>query len=476
MTFAAPLRGWPELPRKVQQRGQAMIYGLFVLVGAVAALFFLFNTGQLSREKTKLVNTSDAVAYSAGVMNARTLNYEAYANRAMLANTVAIAQLVSLASWIQYTDRMASYGWVLNNPKFALFYPSYYASLYSGPYLQGYLNDSGVLQELAEASDAIIRTTLMTAQQLAYTSLIPARLLVMNEVAQANYVDDGAVVVDPIPLGGGDFLSFVARYSADERTRFAEATKAAVAKDGFVRQRSWRLPGLWADCHGAFPRVDWLDRRGGTELIGFDEWKALDTLSEKRWVPSNKTDIFCRAIVETPAAWGTQTAADDPTIDPNPMHYDRSLLVNPATTGLAMAMSSDAWDYSGLPNFYDLSESAMASDDPRLRYAVRLRRNKNQTMTSEGRSAVQNSGSGNRLGQALNAYQAQPAGGDDFVAVSAAEVFFSREGAAKDNVHGNGLGKPREIGSLFNPYWQVRLIQADAEIHAAQALQGAVLP
>jgi hypothetical protein len=453
-----------------------MIYGLFVLVGTVVALFFLFNTGQLSREKTKLVNTSDAVAYSAGVMNARTLNYEAYANRAMLANTVAIAQLVSLASWIKYTSNMANYGSGLSNPKFAPFYPSYYAALYSGAYLQRDLNDSGALENLAKASDKIIRKALMTAQQVAYAGLLPARLLVMNEVAQANYLDDGVVVVDPIPLAGGDFLAFVARYSDDKRTRFAEATKVAAGKDSFVPKRSWSMPALWADCGGAFPRVDWLDRRGGTELIGFDEWKALDTLSEKRWVPSNKTDPFCLAVAEVPSAWGAQTAADTPSVDLNPTHYDFSMLVNPGATGMAMLTSSDAWDYSGLPNFYDLSESALKEDDPRLRYAVRLRRNKSQTLTSEGRSAIKGSGSDTRLGQSLNAYQAQPAGGDDLVAVSASEVFFSREGASEKNVYGQGLGKPREVGSLFNPYWQVRLIQADAEIQTAQALQGAVLP
>src|SRR5688572_5605171 len=88
---------------KRAQRGQALVYGIFILVGGLASLFFLFNTGQLTREKTKLVNTSDAVAYSAGVMNARALNFQAYTNRAMVANTVAIAQLVSLSSWIQYT-------------------------------------------------------------------------------------------------------------------------------------------------------------------------------------------------------------------------------------------------------------------------------------------------------------------------------------------------------------------------------------
>lgn len=46
-----------------RQGGQALIYGLFVLLGGLAALFFLFNTGQLTAEKTKLANTADAVAY-----------------------------------------------------------------------------------------------------------------------------------------------------------------------------------------------------------------------------------------------------------------------------------------------------------------------------------------------------------------------------------------------------------------------------
>lgn len=57
--------GIPENGRgcsRKRQTGQALIYGMFVTVASVVALFFLFNTGQLSRDKTKLVNTSDAVA------------------------------------------------------------------------------------------------------------------------------------------------------------------------------------------------------------------------------------------------------------------------------------------------------------------------------------------------------------------------------------------------------------------------------
>jgi hypothetical protein len=58
-----------------------LVFGLFVLIAGLAALFFFFNVGQLSREKTKLVNTADAVAYSAGVVHARALNFNAYARR-----------------------------------------------------------------------------------------------------------------------------------------------------------------------------------------------------------------------------------------------------------------------------------------------------------------------------------------------------------------------------------------------------------
>ena len=53
-----------------RQGGQALVYGLFVLIASLSGLIFLFNTGQLSSEKTRLVNTADAVAYSAGVMHA----------------------------------------------------------------------------------------------------------------------------------------------------------------------------------------------------------------------------------------------------------------------------------------------------------------------------------------------------------------------------------------------------------------------
>src|SRR3569832_2251218 len=229
------------------QQGQALVYGLFVLSGGLASLFFLFNTGQLTREKTKLVNTSDAVAYSAGVMNARAFNYQAYTNRAMVANTVAIAQLMSLSSWVQYTSDVASYGYVLQNPKFALFYPSYYAARSMGTYLQESLNDGGKLEKLSDASDTIVQA-LMAAQVAAYAGLLPARLDVMDQVAKANYANDGTVRVEQLTLPTADYTNFYTRYSDADRTRFAQVATTSANSDGFVHKRSWSFSALWPDC------------------------------------------------------------------------------------------------------------------------------------------------------------------------------------------------------------------------------------
>ena len=486
-----------------RQRGQALIYGLFVLIGGLAALFYLFNTGQLTAEKIKLVNTADAAVYSGSIMNARALNFDAYTNRAMVANTVAIAQLVSIASWVRYANTLANcansqtlgttcaaYADLSIPAKYPLFYPSFIVAEYEGPYAYDYLIDAqtvgghGVLESLEISSDKIIHNVLMNAQKAVYVGLLPARQLVMQDVADANYHDDGQVVVDPVPLSAGaDFTDFVKNYSGDDRKRFAEiaTTAANFDPDGpnqqsFVKRRSWDMPALYANCVSAFAtgRVDWLDRRGGTELIGYDEWRALDTLSEKVWVPKNKTDALCQGISEYPAAYGLQDAAQNPTtFDVDPTHYDSAQLANPATTAQAQIMastsSSTSWGYQGLPSFYDLSANKLKEDDPRLLLAIRVRRAKAETKTSEGRSQIAPT-------PRLNNYKADPAGGSDLVAVSAAEVFFKRPPGSSNNIYGERIGKPSETGSLFNPYWQVHLIQSDESVRAAQALQGAALP
>lgn len=477
MKTASFNHGKPRFARLRRQQGQALVYGVFVLLGGLAALFFLFNTGQLTQEKTKLVNTADAVAYSAGVMHARALNFHAYTNRAMVANTVAIAQLVSLASWVHYVNNTSQYAFSAGNSnKYPAFAPAYELIRSEGRQLERELIDDERLEELSDASDQIIQQILMHAQRLAHMNLPMATQNLMQEVADANYRDDGTVRVQPMFTSITAYNDFVSLYEGDDRTRFAEVAETSAKRDRFLRRRSWMLPATYSNCGSAMAqgRLDWLSRRGGTELIDFDEWKAMDTLSEKVWVPRNQFDALCTALSERPQGWGAHDAAERPSMDTDFSHYDYSVPVNPGSSAAAI-FSSEDWDYSGLPSFYDLSDDVLGDADPRLKFAVQLTRSIGQTLTSEGRSSVQST-------PRLNAYRASPASGNDIVAVAASEVFFERpdQGGAscsdgsrigRDNCYGRtAVGRSREIGSLFNPYWQVRLVHDSDAIDQARIM------
>lgn len=86
-------------PRLHAQRGQAMIFTL-MFAGVIALIaLMLYNSGMLANTKTQLQNAADAGAYSGAVLLARDHNFSAYTNRAMVANQVSVAQLVSLKSY-----------------------------------------------------------------------------------------------------------------------------------------------------------------------------------------------------------------------------------------------------------------------------------------------------------------------------------------------------------------------------------------
>jgi hypothetical protein len=72
-----------------------------LLSAAIVILLGLFvvRAGILTAEKMQLQNAADATAYSVSTIEARDLNFTAYTNRAMVANEIAIGQVVGLMSW-----------------------------------------------------------------------------------------------------------------------------------------------------------------------------------------------------------------------------------------------------------------------------------------------------------------------------------------------------------------------------------------
>jgi hypothetical protein len=456
MPDSTPSAVRPRLP--LRQRGQALIFGIAILLGAAAATFYVFNTGQLTAEKTKLVNTADAVAYSAGVMHARALNFDAYTNRALIANEATIAQMVSISSWLQYSNGHAQDVPPLNcysqySVPVGLATVSYVPLCYALSYYAGYqvvrsadsyFNGGGgagvgaAVLALAEAA----KLELKTMQATMFAGFLFARSALVQEVADANYRNEGAVSVTALPLkddwtsfqGGGTFIS---HRTGNQRQRMRDVILEVVNSDDFVRNRSWSSSSPWP-CPLA--PVGHADRSGGTVLNGYDSWEARDqayfeihTWRFRRW------RFRCDRTAYYPLGNGHRQTTSSP---------------------------SSAWYYSGVPDFYELSDAALGytptgstQPDPRLQFAIRVTRAMNQTRTSAGTSAV-------KPGGRLHMFDGAAAG-SVLAAVATSEVYF-------DHQRDNGS---TELGSLFNPYWQVHLVgNSAAVVAAAQALQGGATP
>ena len=450
-----------------RQDGQALIYGLFVLVGGLTALFFLFNTSQLTAEKAKLVNTADAVAYSAGVMHARALNFDAYTNRALMANEVMIAQAVSIASWtkhvVPHTENVLPLMCQTYYSKpvalaLVTYIPVCYLLSFPGENAYARQIDKRVrkaVQETVGLSEAA-KQALQGAQSTMAGALIAARMVVMQQVADANYIGDGAVHVDTIPITD-NFFNFSDPYSGADRSRFKAATVEAANKDNFIKKRSWTSANYLPCILGNKAEFR---RRGATELIGFDEWKAMDTASlhEWRWRMHGPFRLPTCDKSETELGYGAQAAASG-TLDDSAAQYGNSRSDNPGASARADAEAAGgSLKYSGLPTFHDLSAAQLAEQSPRIRFSIRITREKGQAKTSDGTSAIKPT-------DKLAIYD-NKAKSDVLAAVSTSEVFFERPEARGD-------GKT-ESASLFTPYWQVRLVPtSSADLAHALALGGA---
>ena len=72
---------------------------LFIILGAWVGLTWVTQLSERSQRQSHIQLVADLATESFGVIASRDLNYKAITNRAMLANTIAIAQLVGLQSY-----------------------------------------------------------------------------------------------------------------------------------------------------------------------------------------------------------------------------------------------------------------------------------------------------------------------------------------------------------------------------------------
>ncbi|MES2935062.1 MAG: pilus assembly protein TadG-related protein [Pseudomonadota bacterium] len=90
--------------RRRRESGSVLVYALAMMLAVALVVMMVFNTGQLTSEKIKLHNTADAVAFSISTVEARSLNYMSYTNRAIVANHASMAQMISFVSVMRMAD------------------------------------------------------------------------------------------------------------------------------------------------------------------------------------------------------------------------------------------------------------------------------------------------------------------------------------------------------------------------------------
>ncbi len=440
------LRPVLRVAARASSRGQAFVFLLPMVAVLAAAFLLVFDSGQAVSEKQRLVNAADAAALSAATWQSRALNFESYMSRAVIANEAAIAQSVSLRSWSAYMNRLLPGAAVLTR----------WIPLLNAATL--------VLQRIWDGFDRVLQPGLTAfegllsvvdhdlagAQRFVHAVALIAVPDVVRGTLAANdprfRLSDGGELL--LARWAADWVRFTSLYGGAFRWRQADVLRRS--SDGFSESRGVTFsPPLI----GAALRFE---KRGGTDLLDFETWRGIDTLS----LHTRSGVLFGRMREQLPLAWG---GAENGEFSAFRGLHGGSLRINPRGSRLATATLRRQRTYLGLPSLRDVSVAQRQSLEP-PRLVVRA-----AVAGDELASARRVLGDPRVVDLAGRGHDVAPARGSSSFAMAAAEVRFIRWVPRGDGA--------RELGSLYNPYWRPRLaLPTAAERALAAAADGVANP
>lgn len=482
--------------------GQAMVLGLVLILVLCVGALLLFNTGQIVNKKVELVNAADAAAYSVAVQQARALNYAAYMNRARVANEVAIAQTISLYSWMNQLHTTSIVIQTALNVMSAI--------PYVGP----------VFKALATAFKAAGQA--LKAARQAFQPVAQAAVVAIDELNNIFATSTLAVIEGVSRIDSFSIAKDILRRNSPQADLGTIGTGVLGAQLATAENRLltlYRIPrsaGSAAQRAGAdrFRNVvmqsrdgfsknrsdDFLGfmvQSGGTDMVDYNRWVALDTMAIELPLPFPADDI------DIPVGWGGAQAVtsyrnqaflrgfgngqgwysdwDRRRYRPYGDAVRRNSGAARFVTGdpnvrLAGGQRRKAYftGYNGLRDYHDVKK-----DQALMPYAEndKDRDKVGPVFTVYAETAVSNARttSSNGMTAAGSSSMSLPdrTVNNKLAALSSAQVYFHRPvGLAmfrrKDN--------KRETGNLFSPYWAARLVKTDATTKAALAAAGALMP
>ncbi|WP_166253567.1 TadE/TadG family type IV pilus assembly protein [Marinobacter salicampi] len=462
------------------QRGHVAVYSLAILIVMILASGYIFNSGQVANEKTRLQNTVDAVTFSVAAVEAKDLNFKAYTNRAMVANQVAIAQTVSLVSWARFTQRYSE------NITRALSWIPYAGAIFASV-------GSGIksLMQALERIISLLTTGLNGLEQMlsASQSVFHAGTLALINDTYKNVVKMNDKDVD-LSLGFKDavFLKslrdshgmFTRQYKPRKVDKKRSAFKSygihkqrmdefreviLNSRDGFSTNRSYTYWGeMWLPLPGKFGSKFRIDKAGGTELLApkysgdpnYYTWAAMDTLSVHRGKGKLKRSGWKLKLKYKfkelfPVGWGAaQTGKRLNFASFQGSNFGSTWKTNRIASKFAVGefgAARQVGTFSGLQPFYDIRQDGLLTEAPGVTLLLAKPHKKGKINTLKHTSVGENSSRLNleEKGGMLNGRLAS---------IGRAVPYFSRP----DDVSVfKRKDRFREYGNLYNPFWQPKL-------------------
>jgi hypothetical protein len=378
------------------------------------------------------------------------LNYQAYANRAIVANEVMIAQSLTALAWVQQANTLTRQASVV-----ASFIPGLQTF---AQWASQAAQIAAITTHAAAAAEVPFRSAytraLQASQEAMHLAVNPFNTqTLINEIVWSG---DKRFFGQYLPTADvSRFYRSVKTYGGNERRLLAEHVTSAL--DRFSRDRSfdhrlYLLPTFTCIPNSIDRSFSRLVRRGNTRLTSnLDDWHAADTISIHRWSRRSWWNPLCRSHSEViPLGWGaaaTLTASDRLV----PAFTNQALAsshVNPRGRQNAQSDSARLMGYLGLSTYRDFTDQTPQGRQAaqyRIPVLVRL-----PTRNTSASSAVSPEGLLDRpitpgsalwsLSVALTAFEEPQASAGQSVAA---------------------------LPSLFLPYWRAQLTTASGLDQAA---------
>ena len=435
----------------------------FILVGMLGGLV-LFNTGQVAVDKQRLANAADSAAYSGMVWQARALNFQAYSNRAMVANQVSLGQAVSLNSWAEYARQTSINAQIVLGPI---------------PYVGQFVTTmSQIIQQISQyfikpiARGMIsvigpINQAVAASQQAMFASSFGATPDIVRDIAKASdsrFSADTAYSALGLAKNLSEWSEFTQTYTLDDTENMLERTEVVnESRDEFTETRYWDFFDNFWVYSTPFTKHK-IFREGESRLVmvsaeGEDaewEWMAVDTvaLETRIWRPFRRS-----RDVEIPMGWGSAYANSNGGNKVVVRNCSRNGFANQPeackyvdrnndTAEVAISQIDDVSNYTGLNEFRSISESIKELDDGEA--VLRLK-----TEMSMEIDAVTSSDKYINNREPFATPMISP--GSTLSSISVAEVYYRRPEAYASPTASVRL----EAANGYNPYWDVRLAPVD---------------